>query len=140
MAVGRLVGDRVVRLRGPSRTLRTSGVLVALGMLLVLLHRSYPLSLVGLIAMGLGLANAVPVIFSAAARIPGIGGSGVALVSTVGYLGFLAGPPLIGAIAHGTGLTLALGLLNLAGVAVAICAPLAGPAVPQVASGEGAQD
>jgi predicted MFS family arabinose efflux permease len=141
MAVGRLVGDRVVRLRGPSRTLRTSGVLVALGMLLVLLHRSYPLSLAGLIAMGLGLANAVPVIFSAAARIPGIGGSGVAQVSTVGYLGFLAGPPVIGTIAHGTGLTLALGLLNLAGVAVAICAPLAGPVVPlPEAAGEGVQD
>jgi MFS family permease len=125
MAAGRLVGDRVVDLRGPSATLRTSGVLVTIGMLLVLLHSSYSLSLAGLIAMGLGLANAVPVIFSAAARIPGIGGSGVALVSTFGYLGFLAGPPLIGAVAHGTGLTLALGLLNVAGIAVVICAPLA---------------
>jgi len=135
MAAGRLVGDRLVRLRGPGATLRTSGGLVALGMMLVLVHRSYPLSLAGLIAMGLGLANAVPVIFSAAARVPGIGGSGVAMVSTFGYLGFLAGPPLIGAIAHGTGLTLALGLVNLAGLAVAVCAPLAGQAVglPQAA-------
>jgi MFS family permease len=70
--------------------------------------------------VGLGIANVVPILFSAAARVPGVEpGHAIAGVATVGYLGLLAGPPLIGVVADAVGLRLALGIVG------ALCAVLA---------------
>jgi hypothetical protein len=68
-----------------------------------------------LTGMGLGLAKVVPIVFSAAGRLPGLApGIGIAAVSTAGYFGFLAGPPLIGLVAEARGLPVGLGLVALA--------------------------
>ncbi len=62
--------------------------------------------------MGLGLANIVPVLFTAAGKTPGVApGMGIAAVASVGYFGFLLGPPLIGFVARATSLTVGLGLV-----------------------------
>ena len=54
--------------------------------------------------MGFGLANVAPIVFSAAGRLPELApGIGIAAVSTAGYGGFLAGPPLIGLVAEASG-------------------------------------
>jgi hypothetical protein len=67
---------------------------------------------------GLGLANAVPILFSAGARLPGVApGVGVAMVATMGYAGFLLGPPLIGVTAEVAGLRWAL-LVTVPGLVV----------------------
>jgi len=73
----------------------------------------------------------VPVVFRAGAQQPGLApGPGLAAVSTMGYLGFLAGPPLIGGIASATSLSIALGLV----VALLLLqASLAGHARPRTA-------
>jgi hypothetical protein len=73
--------------------------------------------------VGLGLANVVPVMFAAAARVPGIAPAhGVAAVSSVGYLGFMVGPPLIGALARWSSLTAALWAVALFAVLVGAAA------------------
>jgi hypothetical protein len=64
--------------------------------------------------MGIGPANVAPIMFSAAGRLPELAPAiGIAAVSTAGYCGFLAGPPLIGLVAEASGLPVGLGLVAL---------------------------
>jgi hypothetical protein len=64
--------------------------------------------------MGIGLANVAPIVFSAAGRLPKLApGIGIAAVSTAGYCGFLAGPPLIGLVAEASSLAVGLGFVAL---------------------------
>jgi MFS family permease len=119
MALGRFGGDRLVDRYGPARLLRRSGVLAAAG-LLIALAGSQPAALAGFGLLGLGMANAIPVLFTAAGRVPGAEpGRALAAVASAGYLGFLAGPPLIGFVAEAWTLPTAL-----AGLAM-LCAALA---------------
>ncbi|MFG6467539.1 MFS transporter [Roseateles sp. BYS87W] len=101
MAAGRFAGDWVrARLSG-AVLMRFSGVLAASGMALGLLVPSPAVALLGFALVGLGLSNVVPVLFSAASKVPGISSAhGIAAVSGVGYLGMMAGPPLIGLVAE----------------------------------------
>ena len=70
---------------------------------------SVPAALVGFALMGVGLATVVPIAFRAAGSVPGIpAGIGIAGITTVGYAGFLVGPPLIGFVAEATSLRAAL--------------------------------
>lgn len=117
MTLGRLTGDRVVRRLGPGRTLALSASLAALAIMLALSGGVF-VAILGFGIAGLGLANAVPVLFSAGARLPDVPpGVGVAMVATMGYAGFLLGPPLIGATAEAAGLRWAL-LLTVPGLAL----------------------
>ncbi|HMR32244.1 MAG TPA: MFS transporter [Geminicoccaceae bacterium] len=117
MTVGRLTGDAVVRRLGRGRTLGLSAALAALAILLAL-SGGTALAILGFGIAGLGLANAVPVLFSAGAALPGLApGVGVAMVATMGYAGFLLGPPLIGITAEAAGLRWAL-LLVVPGLVV----------------------
>ena len=77
--------------------------------------------LLGFAAVGLGLANAVPILFSAAGKLNGVPPSiGIAAVSTAGYCGFLLGPPVIGLVADRFGLGTGLGLVVIALAAIAV--------------------
>lgn len=115
MAVGRFSGDALAAGLGPARLLRLSGGLAAVGLAAGLVVGSPAAAIAGASLVGLGLANAVPMVFGAAGRIPGIpAGPGLAAVATTGYAGFLAGPPAIGLVADALGLPAALGLVALA--------------------------
>jgi len=83
----------------------------------------------------------IPIVFRAAGQAPGIA-SGVALsaVSSMGYLGFVAGPPAIGGIAELIGLPAALGVLVALAAAVAALAGTTSPrAVRPAAPAAGAE-
>ena len=109
MAIGRLFGDRVRERLAPVTLLRLSGALAAIGMALALTVGAPWAALLGFMLVGLGLANVVPVLFAAAAQVSGVAAAhGVAAVSSVGYLGFMVGPPLIGALARWSSLSAAL--------------------------------
>jgi hypothetical protein len=76
---------------------------------------------------GLGLANAVPVLFAAAGRVPGVApAAGIATVSALGYAGLMIGPPLVGFVAQRAGLV--GGLWVVAGFAL-LTAMLARPSL-----------
>ncbi|WP_119154077.1 MFS transporter [Caldimonas tepidiphila] len=109
MGLARLVGDWA-RSRWPAHRLMTaSALLAACGMAVALLGRHPVLALACFALVGLGLANVIPVLFSAASRLPGISAAhGIAAVSSVGYVGFMAGPPVIGFIAQRSSLTAGL--------------------------------
>jgi hypothetical protein len=102
---------------------RRSGVLGAAGMALALAVPHPAAALIGFALVGLGFANVVPVLFSAAARVPGVTPAhGIAAVSAVGYLGMMAGPPLIGFIAEASSLTLGLSAVALFALVLAMAA------------------
>lgn len=123
MAAGRFGGD-ALRARFHAVTLvRASGVLAAAGLGVALLVGQPVAALVGLACVGLGLANIVPVLFTAAGQTPGIApGMGIAAVASVGYFGFLLGPPVIGFVARATSLTSGLGLVAVLIALIALCA------------------
>ncbi|PYM88985.1 MAG: MFS transporter [Candidatus Rokuibacteriota bacterium] len=131
MAGGRFAGDHVVRWLGAACLLRLSGALAAGGLLLALIVKEPVIAIAGFGLVGRGVANLIPVIFSAAGRAYAVApGHGLAAVATTGYVGFLAGPPAIGLAAEVAGLPAALGIVALACAAVAIAARLAGDRIP----------
>jgi len=131
MAGGRFAGDHVARRLGAACLLRLSGVLATGGLLLALIVKEPVIAIAGFGLVGLGVANLIPVIFSAAGRAYAVApGHGLAAVATTCYVGFLAGPPAIGLAAEVAGLPAALGIVALACAAVAIAARLAGDRIP----------
>ena len=115
MTVGRFSGDALSGRVGDVALLRGGAILAALGLGGAVAVGHPIAAIVGFALVGGGLANAVPVLYRAASRTPGVEPvSGIATTSTVGYLGFLAGPPLIGMIAGWTTLGTALGCVAMA--------------------------
>jgi hypothetical protein len=136
MASGRLIADPLWKRWGSVVLLRRSGALAAVGFAAGLAIGTVGSALVGFAALGLGLAGVVPTLFRAGADQPGVPtGPALAAVSSLGYLGFLAGPPLIGGVAQLTSLRAACSLLVLAGALVMLLAPSAAPPVRQPRAG-----
>lgn len=112
MAAGRYWGDYLCARFGAVNLVRAGGALAAGGLLLALVSAQAPLALAGFACVGLGFATIVPMVFSAAGHGHGVApGIAVASVTTLGYLGFLLGPPVIGFGAEWFGLRAALGLV-----------------------------
>lgn len=119
MTIGRLSGDVLNRRLGPGRLLQSGAALAAV-LLGVLLVAGQPyVALVGFTMVGLGVANGLPLLFSAGGRIPPSGPS-LSAVFTVAYAGFLVGPPVIGLLSDRIGLTGALGCLAILSGIVAL--------------------
>jgi predicted MFS family arabinose efflux permease len=138
MTAGRLAGDALNRRVGPVALLRGGAVLTAVPLALMLVAGSAPVALVSLFVVGLGVANGVPLMFSAAGRQPGTApGPGIAAVSSTGSIGFLLGPPLIGVLAGAVALPWALGILVPAAVAVGLLARRAAGPRPDVRGAPG---
>ena len=124
MVAGRLTGDRFTARFGPKAVLRVSGLLTASGLMLAVLMPAPIAVLVGFGIVGLGLANVVPGLFAAAARIPkSPAPSSVAMVAMMGYSGALGGPPLVGLVAATMGLPSALALVSIGAVLIALAGP-----------------
>jgi hypothetical protein len=124
MAGGRLVADGLWLLWGAPGLLRRSGTLAAAGSAAGLAIGTTISAVAGFAALGLGLAGVIPTLFRSAAQEPAVPtGSALAAVASLGYLGFLAGPPLIGSIAQLTTLRTACALLPAAGLVIVVLAP-----------------
>ena len=141
MTLGRIFGDRLVTRFGSARLVRTGGLVAAVGFGGALVMSTPLAALVGFACLGAGMSSVIPIVFRTAGQAPGIA-SGVALsaVSSVGYLGFVAGPPAIGGIAELIGLPAALGVLVALAAAVAALAGTTSPrAVAPTAPAAGAE-
>ncbi|MET8561267.1 MFS transporter [Streptomyces flaveolus] len=119
MAIGRLTGDRLTTRFGASAVVRAGAVLAAAGLATGVLADSVPAALAGWAVFGLGLSGTIPSLITAAGSC---GPRAVATVSVTGYLGLLAGPALIGALASITALPTALLLPAFLAAAVAALA------------------
>jgi MFS family permease len=126
MAACRFAGDRLVLRFGAVRVMVLGGLGMFGGLMLAVLSTHFVLSACGFALIGLSAANVVPLIFSAAARTPGMSaGGGLATVATLGYAGLLLAPPLIGSIAAHTNIAVALGILSVSGIVIAANARVA---------------
>ncbi|MEV4267288.1 MFS transporter [Kribbella sp. NPDC049584] len=101
MTVGRFLTDRVAAVVGPAAIVRWGAAMAAVGLTLVIVVPWVPVALVGWAVFGLGLAGGVPQLFTAAGNLdPRSSGALMARVVGLGYVGLLAGPALIGGLAH----------------------------------------
>lgn len=106
MAAMRFCGDALRSRVGAMPLLFVSGVLGAAGLAIVALAPSAPVALAGFVVTGLGLANMVPLLFSAAGRQGGANpGAAIAAVSLIGYGGMLLAPTVLGVVAERFGFT-----------------------------------
>ena len=129
MGTGRLMTDRLWTRWGSVGLLRRCGALAAVGFAAGLAAGTAPAAIAGFAALGLGLAGVVPTLFRAGADQPGVStGPALAAVTSLGYLGFLGGPPLIGGVAQLTSLRVACSIMVFAGLLVVLLARAA--AVP----------
>jgi fucose permease len=121
MALGRFSGDRIVARFGGGAVVCGGGALAALGLGATLLIGRPGVAIVGFGLIGAGLSCIFPVALSAAARTPGLAaGTAIAGVCTIGYLGFLIGPPAIGGLAELTSLPVALSVVVLLFVLIVV--------------------
>jgi fucose permease len=134
MTIGRLFGDKLTASWNSVSIVRFGGLIAALGCSAAILATEPVVVLVGFAAIGLGLANIIPLAFSAAGNHPGIPtGVGIASVATIGYAGFLAGPPVIGLIAEATSLRIAFILVAVLIGSLFFTANAVSPSVDQAA-------
>jgi len=122
MGVGRLVGDQAAERIGGAAAVRGGALVAALGLGLALALPEPGPAIAGFAVMGIGLSVVFPLTLRAAGVQDSAAGPALAAVSTVGYVGFLAGPPLIGLVADGSSLRSALLLV----CALCVIAGLAG--------------
>ncbi len=109
MTVGRFGADRVSGRYGPVAVVRWGALLAAAGLVLVIASGWVPVTLCGWALLGIGLAGGVPQIFSAAGNLgTATAATDMSRVFGLGYLGFLAGPSVIGWLSEPTSLTTAL--------------------------------
>jgi MFS family permease len=105
---------------------RVGGFAVAAGAVVLAVAPTPFVALIGVALAGAGTSVLAPTLFSAVGSRSQEGRQGAALgaVSTLGYIGFLVGPPIVGLVSAATSLPVALGSLGLVGVAVALAGPL----------------
>ncbi|AHJ98178.1 MFS transporter [Hymenobacter swuensis] len=123
MAAGRFVADWFTDRFGRKKTLVISGLLEAAGLLLAVAWPGLLTATLGFMLVGLGVSSVVPLVYGAAGRSKTMpAGVALAAVSTVGFAGFLLGPPVIGLVAGATSLRVSFALIALMGLAVALLA------------------
>ena len=136
MAASRFAADRLSERFGPTVVVRTGSLVAAGGLGLGLGLAEPAAAVIGFGLLGLGLAPVVPITFSAAGNT-GLGPTGVILgrVVTIGYLGTIVGPVVIGALADVVGLRTALLVPVVLAVLVALLAGHASSAAGGTSAG-----
>ena len=120
MASGRFLGDSLINKFGRERVMQISGVMISAGLFTaVFLPYLIPCT-IAFMAVGLGVATIVPTVYSLAGKNPTVPpGEALTIVSSVSFLGFLMGPPVIGHIAETFGLQFSFAFIGIFGVLIA---------------------
>jgi MFS family permease len=132
MVAGRILGQWLELRVGDRRLLVAGSLIASSGLALASVAGAIPLALLGFALGGAGVSVAAPTLFGAAGRGASGAerGSSVASVTTLGYLGFLVGPPLIGAVSGAFDLRVGIGLLAVIALLLAAAASTARRALP----------
>ena len=120
MASGRFLGDGLINKFGRERVMQISGVMISGGLFTaVFLPYIIPCT-IAFMLVGLGVATIVPTVYSMAGKNPTVPpGEALTIVSSVSFLGFLMGPPVIGHIAQNFGLQFSFAFIGVFGVLIA---------------------
>jgi MFS family permease len=126
MGFGRLAADPLAERFGAPAVVRAGGLVAAGGLALALAGGSAATGIAGFAVMGCGLAGLFPLALNAAAAGDHAAAPALAAVSTTGYVGFIAGPAIIGLLSDATSLPTALALVGVLCVAAAALAGATG--------------
>ena len=123
MALGRFGADWLSGRLGPKRVIQLCGLLTALGLMIAVLLPTLVTALLGFLLVGFGTSAVVPLVYSAAGKSTHMSaGMALASVSTIGFFGFLLGPPVIGLVAGATNLRVSFALIAVMGLCVSAVA------------------
>lgn len=112
MASGRFLGDALIGRFGSRLVLRIGGLVAAAGLLVAVLLQSTPTVLIGFAMVGAGVSLGAPILYAAAAKVPGMAkGAGLATMNTFAMIGFLGGPAFIGFLAKAFSLPIAFAVV-----------------------------
>jgi MFS family permease len=121
MATGRFLADRIIARIGRKRLLQISGITISAGLFTSVLFPYLLPCTIAFMLVGLGVSSIVPTVYSTAGKYgkvpPGIA---LATVSSVGFLGFLMGPPLIGHISELAGLRYSFCVIGIFGIGISL--------------------
>ena len=117
MMAMRFTGDLLIPRFGERRLLLFSAGLTVLALLVIIFSLAPAMGILGFLLLGAGVALGAPILFNAAARVPGLAsGAGLATYATFSFVGFLAGPPAIGFVGEAYGFSVAFGAVALLAV------------------------
>jgi len=117
MTTGRFIGDRMADRFGIKRVLAASGILITCGFTITVFSYNIPITFIGYLFTGFGVSCVVPFVFGLAGKIPMSNpGAALASVSSLGYLGFLLVPPMIGYVAHASSLRVSFAIIAVMGI------------------------
>ena len=124
MLIGRFAGDGLVDRFGSVIMVRIGATVSSIGLAFGLIVNTPVVVIISFALVGLGVSVLFPLVFKSAAAFPGVSrGKAVAGVATIGYTGFLVGPPVLGWIAEPTSLRVSLMIVVVLCATVALLAP-----------------
>lgn len=120
MAIGRFMGDGIIRRFGRKKVLQISGVMISVGLFTAVLVPNLIVATASFMLVGLGVSTIVPTIYSVAGKNPNVPpGEALTIVSSVSFLGFLLGPPVIGHVAEMSSLRVSFAIIGVFGFLIA---------------------
>ncbi|MGR3809940.1 MFS transporter [Jiulongibacter sp. NS-SX5] len=121
MTSGRFVGNKVIAKFGQKRLMQINGALIAVGLLIAVVYPTIPTAVIGFLMVGFGVSTNIPIVFSMTGSHKGMPPSkALAAVSSISYLGFLLGPPMIGYISEVFNLRISYLLIAVFGVMISL--------------------
>lgn len=126
MTFGRFVADRFITRYDAAHVLRISGASIVTGLLIATAFPYLVTATLGFLLVGLGMSTVVPICYSAAGRHPRLSpATAITVVSSISFIGFMVGPPLIGLLAQALTLRVALAIAASFGLLIIVLAPAA---------------
>lgn len=121
MATGRFFADKAAMRFGNQRILQTGGILIASGLFLAVAFPTLIVTIIAFMIIGFGTCSIVPTVYSIAGKKTKIAtGMALTIVSSISFMGFLVGPPIIGYISHISNLRYSYALIGVFGICIAI--------------------
>ena len=121
MASGRFIGDGLINKFGRKRVMQISGVMISTGLFTAVFFPFIIPATIAFMLVGLGVSTIVPTLYSIAGKHPTIPtGEALTAVSSVSFLGFLMGPPVIGHISELFGLQFSFAFIGVFGFMIAL--------------------
>lgn len=125
MASGRFMIDKATQKWGRQRVIQVGGALISIGLFAAVAFPGFISTIIAFMIIGFGTAGIVPTVYSVAGQRTKIPTSiALTIVSSVSFLGFLMGPPLIGYISSVTNLRYSYALIGLFGICIVVLASM----------------